>query len=82
MMCGTRCKSKLKEGSLTQELFLLLQRQLVKHVPEYLDGGVIGPVLALILCALRINKYSHAHHQQTFTNTRLGDRKSIPEPET
>lgn len=65
MMCGTRCKSKLKDGSLTQELFLLLQRQLVKHVPEYLDGGVIGPVLALILCALRINKYSHAQRQQT-----------------
>ncbi len=64
MMCGTLCKSKLKDGSLTQELFLLLQRQLVKHFPEYLDGGVIGPVLALILCALRINKYSHAEHLQ------------------
>lgn len=48
-------KSKSKDDLLTQELFLLLQRQLVKHFPEYFDGGVFGPVLALILCALRIN---------------------------
>lgn len=51
-------------AALTQELFFLLQRKIVEHLPEEPDGGMVRPVLPFVfstlksgdkMCAVHIN---------------------------
>lgn len=54
-------------ATLTQKLFLLLQRKTVENFPEELDGGMVRPVLPFVFSTLRSQDHiiSNSHLPDT-----------------
>lgn len=42
-----------QKGTLTEKLFLLLQRESVEYLPEKFDGGMVLPVLPFVFSTLK-----------------------------
>ena len=52
-------------AALTQELFFLLQRKIVEHLPEEPDSGMVRPVLPFVFSTLKSGDKMQAVHNNS-----------------